>query len=161
MSALVRATIETIKRIATELRPGMLDHLGLTAAMEWQAGEFSKRTGIPCNIVFTPDHLVVERDRSTTLFRIFQETLTNIARHARATAVNVRVSLECGNLMLHVSDNGRGITEKQSADPKSLGLTGIRERVHSWGGTVTIRGAKNSGTDIAVQIPLSATGEIS
>ncbi len=161
MTDLLTTTMETVKRVATQLRPGILDHLGLTAAMEWQAGEFSKRTGIPCDIIFEPDDLHVDRDRSTTLFRIFQETLTNIARHAKATAVNARLNKESGDLVLYVSDNGSGITEEQAADSKSLGLIGIRERVYAWGGTVTIRGAKNSGTAITVRIPLAATEKMS
>jgi signal transduction histidine kinase len=100
MSELVEATIQTVKKISTELRPGILDHLGLTAAIEWQAEEFQKRTGIPCGVSIVPEEIVPDKDRSTTIFRIFQETLTNITRHAKATKVSVRLEKEDGRLIL-------------------------------------------------------------
>ncbi len=147
MSDLIETTMESVKRIATELRPGILDHLGLAAAVEWQAEEFEKRTGIKCSIVFRPDEIILDRDRSTTIFRVFQETLTNIARHAKATKVAIGLTGETGEFMLRVKDNGKGITEKQISDRKSLGLIGIRERVYFWGGSVTITGSRTSGTE--------------
>ena len=147
--------MQSVKRIATELRPGILDHLGLAAAVEWQAEEFEKRTGIKCSIVFRPDEIVLDRDRSTAVFRVFQETLTNIARHAKATKVSIGLTGGQGEFHLCVKDNGKGITEKQISDRKSLGLIGIRERVYFWGGSVTITGSRMSGTEISVRIPLA------
>ena len=158
MSELVEATIQTVKKISTELRPGILDHLGLTAAIEWQAEEFQKRTGIPCGVSIVPEEIVPDKDRSTTIFRIFQETLTNITRHAKATKVSVRLERENNSLILEVRDNGKGITEKQLADSKSLGLMGMRERAAYWGGHVNMKGIRNGGTTVIVHIPLVQTG---
>ena len=158
MSELVESTIQTVKKISMELRPGILDHLGLTAAIEWQAEEFQKRTGISCDVSIVPEEIVPDRDRSTTIFRIFQETLTNITRHAKATAVSVRLEQENSRLVLKVKDNGRGITEKQLSDPKSLGLMGIRERAASWGGGVNVKGVRSGGTMVTVHIPFDRVG---
>jgi PAS domain S-box-containing protein len=154
MSDLVDATIQSVKRISTDLRPGMLDHLGITAAVEWQAEEFAKRTGIPCTIASEPEEISLDRDRTTTVFRIFQETLTNVARHAKATQVAVLMRAGADGLTLEVRDNGKGITESQVSDPGSLGLLGIRERVNDWGGSLTISGSRDTGTTVAVRIPL-------
>jgi len=158
MSELVESTIQTVKKISSELRPGILDHLGLTAAIEWQAEEFQKRTGIPCSVSIVPEEIVPDKDRSTTIFRIFQETLTNITRHAKATKVSVKLEKEDSRLVLEVRDNGKGITEKQLSDSKSLGLMGIRERAASWGGHVNMKGVRNKGTTVSVHIPLERTG---
>lgn len=155
IAGLIEATTQSVKRISSDLRPGILDHLGLTAAIEWQAEEFEKRTGIPCTTVFKPREIVLDKDRTTTVFRIFQETLTNIARHAQATKVSVHLKVQTDGLMLQVQDNGIGISEKQISDPKSLGLIGIRERVNYWGGLLTIDGARPKGTMITVWIPLN------
>jgi signal transduction histidine kinase len=158
MSELVETTIQTVKKISTELRPGILDHLGLTAAIEWQAEEFQKRTGISCVVSIMPEEIVPDKDRSTTIFRIFQETLTNITRHAKATRVSVRLEQVNNSLTLEVKDDGKGITEKQLSDSKSLGLMGIRERAASWGGHVSMKGVRNNGTTVIVHIPLDRTG---
>ncbi len=154
ITGLVETTIQTVKRISTDLRPGILDHLGLTAAIEWQAQEFEKRTGIACTAVFEPEEVILDKDRTTTVFRIFQETLTNVARHAKATKVAVLLKAQDDILELHVKDNGKGITEKQISDPKSLGLLGIAERVNYWGGSLTIHGTRKKGTVIVARIRL-------
>lgn len=154
MSALIDAAIQTVRETATELRPGILDDLGLTAAIEWQAQEFEKRTGILCRSMIAPEDLTVDPDRSTALFRILQETLTNIARHAKATQINIQLMKQENLLILHVKDNGIGITEGQATHSKSLGLLGIRERVHLWGGEVTIQGAEGGGTVVHAELPL-------
>jgi signal transduction histidine kinase len=154
MADLVEATIQSVKRISTDLRPGMLDHLGITAAIEWQAEEFAKRTGIPCRVASEPEEISLDKDRTTTVFRIFQETLTNVARHAEATKVTVLLRTQPDGLVLEVKDNGKGITESQVSDPKSLGLIGIRERVNDWGGSLTISGSRSQGTTMTVRIPL-------
>jgi signal transduction histidine kinase len=131
-----------------------LDDLGLVAAIEWQAEEFQNRTGINCRFTVNPDDLTVDQDRTTAIFRIFQETLTNIARHAGASLVSVELLKEAGLLMLRVIDNGTGIAEEQIRDPKSFGLIGMRERVHPWGGLVNIKGIPGKGTTIEVKVPL-------
>ncbi|MFH1437810.1 MAG: PAS domain S-box protein [Pseudomonadota bacterium] len=158
MARLVNATIRTVRRVSTELRPGLLDDLGLAAAIEWQAGEFQKRTGIKCDLVVRPEEIVIDRDRSTAIFRIFQEALTNVARHAGAKKVTASLRKRAGNLVLKVEDNGKGITRKQVSDSKSFGLIGMRERAHFWGGKVTVRGAKGRGTTVAVSIPIEGRG---
>ena len=132
----------------------MLDHLGISTAIEWQAEAFSKRTGIPCRVASEPEEIRLDKDRTTTVFRIFQETLTNVARHAKATKVTVLLRAQSDGLMLEVKDNGKGINESQVSDPKSLGLIGIRERVNDWGGTLVISGGRNKGTTVTVRIPL-------
>jgi signal transduction histidine kinase len=137
------------------LRPGLLDDLGLSAAIEWQADEFENRTGIKCNVEVDPEEIVLGRDRSTAIFRIFQESLTNIARHANASIVNVTVKEKPDTLELKVRDNGQGVTEEEISDPKSFGLIGMRERVHSLGGYLSISGTPNEGTTIMVSIPLN------
>jgi len=152
MGKLIDSTIQTVKRISAELRPGILDDLGLVAAIEWQAEEFHNRTGISCNVMVDPQDLTVDQDRSTAIFRIFQETLTNVARHARATKVTVGLKEKAGRLTLRVRDNGTGITEEQIADPQSFGLIGITERVHPWGGKVRIKGIPGKGTTVMVSV---------
>jgi signal transduction histidine kinase len=153
MLTLIDATIRSVKRMITDLRPRLLDDLGLTAAIEWQAEEFQKRTGIRCVLTIVPDEITVDPERSTAIFRIFQETLTNIVRHASATAVDVRLTDAGGNIELCVDDNGIGVSKEQVNDYRSFGLIGIRERASYWGGTVTIVGTPNRGTRITVRFP--------
>jgi len=159
MAALIETTIQNVKRISTELRPGVLDHLGLAAALDWQGKEFEKRTGIFCDIVCEPEEIAVDRSRSTAVFRIFQETLTNVARHAHASKVSVLLKREDGELVLQVKDDGDGITKDQLSDARSLGLIGMRERVNYWGGSLVISGERNKGTMIAARIPIGTPGE--
>ena len=158
MAGLIDTTIQSVKRISTELRPGILDHLGLCAAIEWQAREFEKRSGISCEIVFEPEEIELDKNRSTTVFRIFQETLTNVARHAKATKISVLLQEQTADLLLQIRDNGIGITESAKNDPKSLGLIGIRERVNYWGGSLSIDGTPDQGTTVTVQFPLDVQG---
>jgi PAS domain S-box-containing protein len=153
MARLADATIDSVHRIITELRPILLDDLGLTAAIEWQAEEFQNRSGIGCDVYVDCRDSSIEKDLATTLFRVFQETLTNIARHAGATAVWVRLTQEENELCLEVIDNGKGITRKQIEDPRSFGIIGIRERVNLWNGSIRITGKHNRGTTVSVVIP--------
>ena len=154
MAKLVDTTVQTLRKISTELRPGVLDDLGLTAAIEWQVQEFQSRTGKRCHFTVRPEEILLDPDRSTAVFRIFQETLTNIVRHANADEVVILLEKTEENLILEVKDNGRGITQSQITNSKSLGLLGIRERALLWGGTVQISGVPGKGTIITVQIPL-------
>jgi len=153
MSELCDTTIRSVRRIITQLRPRLLNDLGLTAAVEWQAEEFQERTGIECTLSILPEEITLDDERSTAIFRIFQETLTNVSRHANATSVNVELRLDESGVTLEVCDNGRGIPAQQIHNPKSFGLLGIRERAHYWGGSVAIEGEQGRGTTVSVYIP--------
>lgn len=158
MSKLIDKTLQTVKRISTELRPGLLDDLGLAAAIEWQGDEFQDRAGIRCEVTVNPPDMILEQDRSTAIFRIFQEALTNIARHAHATLVKVSLKKRAGKVELRVRDNGKGITQEQISDPKSFGIIGMRERTHIFGGNIEIKGVQNKGTTLTISIPLPKKG---
>ena len=149
---LLDETIQSVQRISTDLRPGILDDLGLAAALEWAAEEFEARTGTKCRISVSEEDITVDADRATALFRIFQETLTNVARHAKATQVNIRLAKENGNLALEVHDNGLGISEEQLSAGKSLGILGMRERARL-GGEFIIRSVPGGGTTVRARIP--------
>jgi signal transduction histidine kinase len=154
MSAQAGETILAIRRIATELRPGVLDSLGLAAAIEWQAADFQERTGIRCTVKIAVKEAIWDREFSTVCFRIFQETLTNIIRHADATRVVVHMTQAGSDLTLSVADNGRGISEKEVSDARSIGLAGMRERVAQVGGVVLIVGQPKRGTTVTMRVPI-------
>ena len=154
MFHLIDNTIHSVRRIATGLRPEVLDEVGLTAAIAWQAREFQRRSGIRCAVELPASTVEVDRDRSTALFRIFQEVLTNVARHANATRVDVNLKAEFGTLVLQVQDNGKGIQDEAMGNAKSLGLLGMRERALLLKGKVDITGARGKGTCVSVSIPL-------
>ena len=153
MSKLVDTTIQTVKRIATELRPGVLDDLGIAAAIEWQAGEFEKLAEIKCEFSPNPRDIILDQERSIVIFRIFQEILTNIILHAKATKVKISLKEEGSSIVLKVRDNGKGISNKQISDSKAFGLIGMRERVRPWGGEIKISGASGKGTTVVASIP--------
>jgi len=159
MSAHIDSTIQTVRRISTELRPGILDDLGLVAALEWQAHEFQKRTGIHCEVTTELKEAILDEELNTAFFRIFQETLTNVIRHAEATKVGVRLERDRGHLSLEIKDNGRGISEAEISNTKSIGLLGMRERAALLGGRVTFTGAPGHGTTVLVRIPLTRPKE--
>ena len=150
----LNATIRSVKRICTELRPSILDDFGLIDAIHWQANEFKNRTGIDCTFTAEPNNIELDKERSTVLFRIFQETLTNVLKHAKATKVIVRLTKDNHNIMLEVVDNGKGIKDEELSKPQSFGLIGMRERVYPWGGKVEIAGDKSTGTTVKVIMPL-------
>ena len=154
MSDLVDTTIKHVRRITTELRPRILDELGLVPAIEWQAREFQRRTGIRCRLMSMVDEINLDDDRATAVFRIFQETLTNVSRHARASKVDIALRNEDGGLALEVRDNGRGMSRKQVSDSHSLGLLGMRERALLARGRLTIDGARGKGTRVTVWVPV-------
>jgi PAS domain S-box-containing protein len=153
MSELLKSTIPSVRRLAAELRPGVLDTLGLVAAIEWQAKEFQDRTGVICQCSLPVEDVALSPDRSTAVFRIFQEILTNVARHADANRVEIKISEPDGHLVLEVKDNGRGIIESQISETESLGLLGMRERAFLFGGEVNIGPAPEKGTMVTVRIP--------
>ncbi len=154
MAELIHSTIQLGRKIATQLRPGILDDLGLVDALEWQAHEFQARTGIICEFTVLPEKLNLDPSRSTTVFRIFQETLTNVARHAQATLVIIALKVQNDELQLTVQDNGQGITEKELTNTRSLGLLGMKERVIVFGGDINIGGQWGKGTTVTVRLPL-------
>jgi signal transduction histidine kinase len=153
MSDLIDSTIQTVRHVVTELRPGLLDDLGLAAAIEWQAQEFAERTGMDCELHLGDQDIALDRDLATAIFRIFQETLTNVVRHAEATVVGVRLEDQPEELVLTVWDNGKGLIQSEVSDPKSLGLVGMRERARSWGGQVVFEGVPGRGTTVTVRMP--------
>ena len=153
MSQLVDKTITEVREIASDLRPGLLDHFGLPAAIEWLFKEFTERTGIGCNLTVNPEDLGLSRDHATVLFRVVQEAMTNVARHAEATKLKIALSHTNGDLQLDIQDNGKGITVAAAGNLKSLGLLGVRERVKSAGGLMKISGGPDRGTLLTVNIP--------
>ena len=155
MQALIDETIQTVHKVSEDLRPGILDDFGLPAAIEWHAEEFEKRTGIKCTPVFYPKEFDLDKEKSTALFRIVQESLTNIIRHANATKVEIKLSKKNGILVLEIQDNGKGITEAAITNQRSFGLIGIRERAHSLGGEMNIVGIQDAGTRLTVKMPIS------
>ena len=147
--------INSVRRIASGLRPEVLDEIGLAAAIEWQAREFQRRTGIRCMVDIAPGFSDPDKERATALFRIFQELLTNVARHAGATRVGVHLADDRRMLSLKVEDNGRGIQEQEIESPRSLGFLGLRERVLAFGGAIDVKGQEGKGTTVSVSIPQS------
>ena len=152
MVTLIDGAVVTVRRIATDLRPGILDDLGLAAAVEWQAQEFEHRTGIACELRATVDQGEVDPLVSTAVFRIFQESLTNVARHSQASRVAVTLEHRHTDLVLEVRDDGIGIAEADASHVRSIGLAGMRERAQLVGGGFSISGAPG-GTTVLVQIP--------
>jgi signal transduction histidine kinase len=153
---LVDQTIESVRRISTELRPGILDALGLEAAIEWAAEEFQTRTGTRCHVQLPGDRLKADPETATAIFRILQEALTNVTRHAGSTEVKIRLWGDGSSVSLEVHDNGKGISEEQRSGSGSLGILGMRERALLLGGEFSIAGQPNRGTRVSVRIPLSA-----
>ncbi len=159
MMKFIDATIRTVRRISMELRPGILDDLGLVAALEWQLKDFEKRTGILCKLFLPEEDISLGADLSTALFRIFQEALTNVARHSGATEVRVRLRADADSSTLEVEDNGKGIEKKKVLSSKSLGLLGMRERVQMFGGCITVTGTPGMGTKVKVEISTLEKGK--
>ena len=154
----IDGAMDTIRRIATDLRPAVLDDLGLVAAVEWQAQEFERSTGIITQLEVHAAHPELDDICATTAFRILQETLTNVARHAQATRVTIVLRIGAEQLTLEVKDNGRGISEGEITSPRSLGLVGSRERAIACGGELVIQGVRKQGTTVSLRIPLPPLG---
>jgi len=153
MQRLIDTTSQTVRRISSELRPRILDDFGLVAAMEWQVSEFKRRTGIQCQFIADINGTSLNRNLEIMLFRIFQESLTNIARHSGATSVKIIIKERSGVLWLKIRDNGKGITDERIYSPTSFGLMGMRERARYWGGDTKIRNLSSGGTSITVSVP--------
>ncbi|MCS7089250.1 MAG: response regulator [Verrucomicrobiota bacterium] len=157
MLALVDQTVQTVRRISSELRPGLLDTLGLPAAVEAEVNDFQTRTGIACELRIDFPPIAVERHIATALYRILQESLTNITRHARASKVSVRLEFQRTDLVLEISDNGRGASPKELQRPGCFGLLGMRERAHALGGDFCLESQPGHGTRVQVRIPHDST----
>jgi PAS domain S-box-containing protein len=154
LMAMVDETIDLTRQLSRELRPAVLDYLGLAAALEWQLQEFEKRAGIRGRLLADEMEKKVDGEVATAVFRIVQEALTNVARHAQASEVNIRLQQDAEYLLLEVRDNGRGIRLEEVTQRKSLGLLGMRERVRLFAGEVAIDGVLGEGTAVRVKIPL-------
>jgi PAS domain S-box-containing protein len=148
--------VKMVRRIASDLRPSVLDDFGLAAAMEWQAQEWSQRTGIACRLdsSLMPESVALDTEQRTAVFRVFQESLTNVARHAHATTVMATLSVEADRLVLVVQDNGQGIDPSAAATHKSMGLLGMRERIREVGGNFEISSRLGQGVTVRVTVPL-------
>lgn len=154
--AMVDEMVASVRRIATELRPAILDTLGLAAAIEWQIAEFAQRTGIRCATSWLED-LSLSDEGSIAVFRIVQEALANVARHSGATRLRISLAQANGMAVLTFRDNGRGITGSEAGDPGAIGIAGMRERASLAGGEVAIEGVPGKGTTVTVRIPLEET----
>lgn len=158
MLATADETLQSVRKLATELRPGVLDDLGLIAAIEWQCREFESRTGIRCMLNTDLHDLDCAKEIATAVFRIFQETLTNILRHAQATEIVIAIRVNDNVLYVEISDNGRGIKQEEINNGRSLGLLGMKERMNMVGGELQITGAPGKGTMVKLVIPLQLKG---
>jgi PAS domain S-box-containing protein len=156
MTTLLETTINTVRRISSELRPGVLDDLGLVAAIEWQVEQFQSRSGIKCHWTNNAEEIELSREKATAVFRILQEILTNVLRHADAANLYVKLGRSKNFFELEVRDDGRGITESQIVNSRSLGLLGMKERALLVNGEVRITGKEGIGTTVVVRVPLGA-----
>jgi PAS domain S-box-containing protein len=153
MTTLIETTINTVRRIASELRPGLLDDLGLVAAIEWQIEQFQSRTGLKCHWINETTEVELDREKATAVFRILQEILTNVLRHAHASNLYVKLERTKQYFEMEVKDDGQGITESQVMNSRSLGLLGMKERALLVGGEVNITGKEGAGTKVVVRVP--------
>lgn len=158
MKTLFDQAIGSVRRLSTALRPGLLDDFGLVAAIEWQAEVFEEHTGIATELTIETDDAGVSPSLATAVFRILEESLTNVARHAQADRVHIRLRRASGELRLDVRDNGRGLEAQQLHDPVSNGITGMRERVLALGGVLVVEGGSGHGTTVRASIPVDAPG---
>jgi signal transduction histidine kinase len=153
MAALLDGLVSSVRRLGTELRPGILDDLGLTAAIEWQLQEVHKRTGLLYELRLPDEDIALDQERATGMFRIFQEALTNVLRHAAARKVTVQLVAQPDVLVLEVIDDGKGITPAPLGDRRSLGVLSMRERAHLLGGELNIQGKSAAGTIVTLRMP--------
>lgn len=155
MTSLLDATLADVRQLVSHLRPAVLDDLGLEAAIEWQAQKFTKRTGVETEVKLPALEIGLDRERATAVFRVLQEALTNVARHAEASRVEIRLRAKGDMMMLEVRDDGKGVTDDALASAWSIGLTGMRERAGALGGRVDINRVETAGTAVIIQMPLA------
>lgn len=153
MESIIDITIKKVRKLITNLRPEVLDNLGLIEALEWQSAEFQKNTGIKCNFTGNVDSIELDKDITTAIFRIYQEALTNVARHSRATIVKSRFVKNPDSVLLLVSDNGIGINKAKLSADNSFGILGMKERAIICGGTIEFESNEDSGTTVMLNIP--------
>ena len=151
---LIEVSIQSVRHISGDLRPAVLDHLGLVEAIQWEAARFERRTGVRCRVISTIRRDLTDRAKGLALFRILQEALTNVVRHAHAGAVRITLRERGRTMTLSVRDNGRGITKAEKAGIESIGLLGMKERARLMGGRITISGIQGRGTSVTVQVPM-------
>ncbi len=156
MESLLKGTIAATRRIAADLRPLMLDDLGLVPSIEWLAENFSQRTGIACELAIDERDLELPKAHASAIFRIVQESLTNVAKHAQASRADVAIEGDGDGLVVRIEDDGVGFSPLAPRKPNSLGLFGLRERASLLGGEATITSAPGAGTIIEVRLPLRA-----
>jgi signal transduction histidine kinase len=156
MAELLETTSKSVERIATDLRPAVLDELGLEAAAQWAVRRFEERTRIPCRFESLVAGIPFDPLRATAAFKILQEALTNVSRHAHARHVNVQLFTDEAGLHLEVQDDGIGIDPPRIGDSHSFGLLGMRERARAFEGNCVIAGRPNGGTTVSATIPLSS-----
>jgi len=159
MLELIDETIRTVQKISAELRPRLLDDLGLVPAIEWYIKDFQERTKIECKSDLDFNCIKLDPDCSTAIFRIFQEALTNIARHAEATEVNISLKRINSKLEIQISDNGKGIKEDDIYSPNSLGLIGMKERIRPFNGELKLYNPENGGTTLSISLPFNTHQE--
>ena len=155
MRQLIEGAVHTVRTVVTKLRPEALDRLGLVAALEWQAETFSRHAGLRCRFTATPETIDLDMGRATSVFRVFQEMLTNIARHAGASRVDVTMQQQGDHLTLRVRDNGRGIAPGVGVSARAFGLLGMRERALLLGGEIELVSVPRRGTTVSLTIPLA------
>jgi two-component system, NarL family, sensor histidine kinase UhpB len=153
MQEAIDEVVHVVRKISTELRPGILDDLGLAAAIEWQANDVQRRSGVLCTLNITEEDVDLSREQATAVFRIFQEILTNVARHSKAGKIWVHLDAQDQMLTLEVEDDGIGISPEALQQPQALGLLGMRERAAIFGGNVEIAGIPGKGTTVIVRMP--------
>jgi signal transduction histidine kinase len=154
MLRMIDQIADTIQHISQELRPSVLDALGLPEALEWQLSELKKRTGQRINLRILPENLVLDKETSTNLFRIIQEAVRNVARHAQATELSVSLEIKDDIVLAEVHDNGVGIPEETLHNIHAFGLSQMRERAESMGGKLTITSRPGYGTTVQLALPL-------
>lgn len=154
---LTNTVLQKVKKLSTELHPRIIDEMGLQAAIEWYVREFEQKSNIECQLNLPEDEIELDSKTSITLFRILQETLTNVYRHAKANRVNIKLEKDEKILQLTIEDNGRGITEKEKNQPGKMGIIGMEERVHILNGELNIEKIPGNGTRISINLPLKKT----
>jgi signal transduction histidine kinase len=154
MNNMIDSLIMTVRKITTELRPSVLDSFGLSAAIEWQIQEFKKETNLTFNYLIEPESIVLDKERTTALFRIFQEALTNIMKHAKADTVDIYLEKDQDSILLEIKDNGIGIKDSDPDTSHSLGIISMKERVKHFNGYFAIISSADKGTTISVKIPV-------
>jgi signal transduction histidine kinase len=155
LSKRINISIEVMQKLITELRPGLLDKIGLEAAIEWHVEEIKNRANIDCELSYNCMFIKTDKEQEISIFRIFQEALSNIIRHAKATKIFIKIFEDSRYFVMTIHDNGKGITERQINHPKSFGIIGMRERAACLGGFLKISKNENPGTTVQLNIPIT------